>query len=216
MAAQTVTFFTGTSKTLDQSLLTKLFKGQSRLSILPFAKQKQQSGDYEGGIVWADLSFQNADEMFTLKDSFTTSKADDTEEKIQIDQKNGATIDTQITERGEWNIEGNIPVITKAWGDVFYSAGSAVAGTNPVVGQTGVSYAGQAYFMESNEVEIVMLVENANVDRSIALARIKAHLTPVFESGSPAYYKFKGTILANTDKAGTQGDWAILEKYTVA
>lgn len=214
MAAQTVNFFTGTSKTLDQSLLTKLFKGQSRLSILPFEKQKAVDGENAGGIVWADLSFDGADEMFTLKDSFTTSKADDTEEKIQIDQKNGATIDSQITERGEWTIEGNIPVVTKEWADVFYNAGSEVSGTNPVLGQDGTTYAGNAYFMESKEVDICMLIENSNVDRSLAFARVKAHLTPVFESGSPLYFKFAGTILSNTDAGGTQGDWAILEKVS--
>jgi len=213
MAAQTVHFMTGSSKTLAQSLLTKLFKGQSRISILPFAAQKDAT---LGGIKWEELSFAGADEIFTLKDSFTTTKADDTEDKIQIDQKSGATIDTSISERGEWTIEGNIPVITKEWANVFYPVKQVVASSKAITGQDGTTtYTANAYGMESNKIEVCMLIENSSVDRGLAFARVSASLVPVFESGSPAYFKLKGTVLANTDSAGTQGDWAILEKYTI-
>lgn len=218
MAAQTVHFMNGVSKSLAQSLLTKLFKGQSKFSILPFATTKQASGDNEGGIVWAGLSFSGADEIFTIKDSFTMTKADDTKEKIQIDQNNGSTIDEQITERGEWTFEGNIPVIAAEYCSIFYDEGAAIvhASDGGLIGQGGTEYNGQAFFMESKEVDVVMLVENANVDRALAFAHVKMTVSPVFESGSPAYLKLSGTILANTDKSGTQGDWAVVEKYVAA
>lgn len=214
MSAQTVHFMNGVSKSLAQSLLTKLFKGQSKFTILPFAATKQATGDTEGGIKWADLSFNGGDEIFTIKDSFTSSKADDTEEKVAIDQNKGQTIDTEITERGEWTFEGNIPVIDPAYCDVFYDKGATVTSTNPILGQSGTEYAAHAYSLESKEVECVCLIENANVDRALAFARVKMHVSPVFESGSPAYLKLKGTILANTDKNGTQGDWAICDKVS--
>lgn len=214
MAAQTVHFMNGSSKTLAQSLLTKLFKGQSRFSILPYETTKQASGASEGGILWADLSFQGADEVFTLKDSFTLTKADDTEESIQIDQLKGATIDTSITERGAMTFEGNIPVITEEWANIFYDAGATIAHANPVMGQNGTEYNGKAYFLESKQVDVVVLIENDNEDRSIAFARCSMHLAPQFESGSPAYYKLSGTVLTNTDKGGDQGDYAIFEKYS--
>lgn len=216
MAAQTVHFMNGVSKTLAQSLLTKLFKGQSKFSILPFDATKQATGDNEGGIQWAGLSFSGADEIFTIKDSFTMNKADDTKEKIQIDQNSGATIDEQITERGEWTFEGNIPVIAAEYCSIFYSEGASIvhASDGGLIGQSGTEYIGKAFFMESKEVDVVMLVENANVDRALAFARVKMTVSPVFESGSPAYLKLSGTILANTDKGGTQGDWAVVEKYT--
>lgn len=206
---------TGSSKTLAQSLLTKLFKGQSRLSILPFDKAKKTTGDNAGGIVWADLSFNGADEIFTIKDSFSLTKADDTEEKIQIDQMKGATIDTEITERGEMTFEGNIPVICADYCNVFYEAGATINGsTNPLLGQSGTAYGGKAYGLESKEVYVVMLVENDNVDRGIAFAHVKCKVAPVFESGSPAYLHLTGTVLTNPEAAGTQGDWAVVEKYT--
>lgn len=205
---------TGSSKTLAQSLLTKLFKGQSKFSILPFDTTKQATGANEGGIAWADLSFNGADEIFTLKDSFTMSKADDTEDSIQIDQNGGATIDTSISERGEWTFEGNIPVIAAEYCSVFYDPGATVASANPIVGQTGVNYTAKAFKMESKQVTVTMLIENDAVTLGLAFARVQVRVSPVFESGSPAYLRLSGTILANTDKGGTQGDWAICEKYS--
>lgn len=216
MAAQTVHFMNSVSKSFAQALLAKLFKGQSKLSILPFATTKQTTGDDEGGIKWADLSFSGADELYTIKDSFTVTKADDTEEKIQIDQNKGQTIDTEITERGEMIIEGNVPCIATQICDVFYDNGATVPGTTPVLGQNGTAYTAKSYGLESKEVEVVMLIENANEDMGIAFARVKARLSPVFESGSPAYLHFRGTVLANTDKGGTQKDWAICNKYNPA
>ena len=217
MAAQTVHFMNGSSKTWAQSLLTKLFKGQSKFSVLPFDTTKQASGTYEGGIAWADLSFSGADEIFTLKDSFTMSKADDTEDKIQIDQNSGATIDTSISERGEWTFEGNIPVIASAYCNIFYDTGATVDGSaNPILGQKAVTYSASAYAMESKQVEATVLIENDAETLGLAFARVKLIVNPVFESGSPAYLKLHGTILANTEKSGTQGDWAICEKYSAA
>ena len=216
MAAQTVHFMNGSSKSLAQGLLTKLFKGQSRFSILPYDTTKQATGTYEGGIDWADLSFSGADEVFTLKDSFTLSKADDTEENIQIDQLKGATIDTEITERGSMTFEGNIPVICEEWANIFYDAGASIAHSNPVLGQNATEYNGKAYFLESKQVECVCLIENDNEDRAIAFARVSMRLSPQFESGSPAYYKMSATVLTNTDKAGTQGDYAIFHKYSAS
>ena len=166
MAAQTVHFMNGVSKSLAQSLLTKLFKGQSKFSILPFATTKQASGDNEGGIVWAGLSFSGADEIFTIKDSFTMTKADDTKEKIQIDQNNGSTIDEQITERGEWTFEGNIPVIAAEYCSIFYDEGAAIAHSGSdtgVVGQGGTEYVGQAFIIDKvgNEMSLCQfLVQN--------------------------------------------------------
>ena len=214
MAAQTVHFMNGADKSWAQSLLTKLFKGQSKFSVLPFATTKQASGANEGGIQWADLSFEGADEIFTLKDSFTMSKADDTEDNIQIDQNSGATIDTSISERGEWTFEGNIPVIAAEYCSIFYDAGATIASTNPIVGQQGTTYAGKAYGMESKQVEATIMIENDAVTRALAFARVNLRISPVFESGSPAYLRLSGTILANTDKGGTQGDWAVVEKVS--
>lgn len=214
MAAQTVKFMNGVSKSFAQSLLTKLFKGQSKFSILPFAAMKQASGDNEGGIVWADLSFSGADEIFTIKDTFTLTKADDTEEKIQIDQNKGQTIDTEVTERGEMTFEGNIPVIASAICKVFYDEGVSVTSTNPILGQDGTEYTAESFGLESKEIEAVCLIENANVDKALAFARVKMRVSPVFESGSPAYLKLRGTVLANTDKGGTQKDWAICDKVS--
>lgn len=214
MAAQTVHYMNGVSKSFAQSLLAKLFKGQSKFSILPFEETKQTTGDNEGGIAWADLSFSGADEIFTLKDSFSLTKADDTEEKIQIDQNKGQTIDSEITERGEMTFEGNIPVIAADICKVFYDNGVSITSANPILGQDGTEYTAKSFGLESKEVMAVCLIENANVDLGLAFARVKLRVTPVFEANTPAYLKLRGTVYANTDKNGTQKDWAVCEKVT--
>ena len=206
----TTHFMYGSSKSWTEGLLTQLFKGQSRFSVLPFDDVKESSGANEGGIAWASLDFSGADEIFTIKDSFSLTKEDDTTETIQIDQKSGATIDTEITERGEMTFEGNIPVIAAAYCNVFYNSGATIASAGAISGQAGTSYTGAAFGLESKEIYATMLIENSNVDRAIAFARVKMVVAPVFESGSPAYLKLKGTVLTNPEKSGTQGDWAIL------
>jgi len=214
--AATTNFFVGSSKTLAESLLTKLFKGQSRFSILPFDDVKETTGANAGGIKWAGLNFEGADEIFTIKDSFSLTKAADTEEKIQIDQKKGATIDTAITERGEITFEGDIPVVCAEYCMVFYDydvAGALDGSNNKISGYSGVAYKGQGFELESKEVVATMLIENSEVDRGLAFARVKLRVSPVFESGSPAYLKLHGTVLTNPEASGLQGAWIVLEKY---
>lgn len=207
MAAQTVRFMNGTSKSWTKALLANLFRGQSKFSVMPY--------DATNGVTWADLSFSGADEIFTIKDSFSLTKADDTEEKVQIDQNGGETIDNYISERGEMTFEGNIPVLDPAYCNIFYSKGATVTGTAPVLGQQGTAYTAQAYALEcKDDIYVTMLVENEAESKAIAFARVKLNVAPVFESGAPAYLKIKGTVLANTESTGTQLDWAVCDKYT--
>lgn len=218
MAKQTVVFMNGSSKSWAKSLLAELFKGQSKFSILPFDSVKQATGTNAGGIVWAGLNFEGADEIFTLKDTFSSAKDDDTTEKIQIDQYAGETIDTEITERGEWTFEGNIPTVAAEMCSIFYEVGASIThgeGTG-LYGQDGTEYVGQAYGLESKEVYGTILVENEAVSLGLAFARVKMTVTPVFESGSPAYLRLRGTILGNPEASGQQGAWASVKKYVAA
>lgn len=209
MAAQTVHFMNGTSKSLASSLLTALFKGQSKFSILPFAATKQASGTQAGGIKWAELSFQGADELFTVKDSFTIDKADNTEEKFQIDQNNGQTIDSQITEFGELTFSGNFPAVAAEVFAVWHKEGVDIT---TLTGQDGTSYAGQGFFLNSKQIDCVCLIENANVDRAIAFARVAITIDEPTVADGKMVCPVKGTILANPEASGLEGDFAILAK----
>ena len=205
MAAQTVRFFTGSSKTWAKTLLATLFKGQSHWSLMPY--------DSTNGVSWADLSFNGADEFFTLKDSFQLSKADPTTTEIKIDQMD-ATIDTS-TEDGEWTFTGNIPVLAVAYCDIFFDTGATVTSSNKILGQDGTQYTAQAYFATPKEVYVTMMIENQAGTEGIAFARAKITVgVSNDDSTNPAYLKINGTILNNTESSGAQGDWAICEKVS--
>lgn len=205
MAAQAVRFFTGSSKTWAKTLLATLFKGQSHWSLMPY--------DSTNGVTWADLSFNGADEFFTLKDSFQLSKADPTTTEIKIDQMD-ATIDTS-TEDGEWTFTGNIPVLAVAYCDIFFDRGATVTSSNKILGQDGTQYTAQAYFATPKEVYVTMMIENQAGTEGIAFARAKITVgVSNDDSTNPAYLKINGTILNNTESSGNQGDWAICSKIT--
>lgn len=212
MAAQTVSYFNGSSKSLSRNLLTDLFKGVAHISLMPFDSAKQTSGTQNGGIKWADLSFNGADEIFTIKDSFQISQADPSTEDINIDQDDVA-IDTTVT-AGAWTFTGNIPSVAKELCTVFYPTKSAIATGNPILGQEdGVSYQGQAFGATPKEVECVMLVENRAMSMAVAFARVKVTVgLSKDDASNPGYLKMSGTILSNPEASGAQGDWAVLTK----
>ena len=205
MAAQSVRFFTGSSKTWAKTLLATLFKGQSHWSLMPY--------DSTNGVSWADLSFNGADEFFTLKDSFQLSINDPTTTEIKIDQMD-ATIDTS-TEDGEWTFTGNIPVLAVAYCDIFFDKGATVTSSNKILGQDGTQYTAQAYFATPKEVYVTMMIENQAGTEGIAFARAKITVgVSNDDSTNPAYLKINGTILNNTESSGAQGDWAICSKIS--
>lgn len=212
MATQTVKYFEGTSKTLTKALLNDLFKGVAHISIMPFDAVKQSSGDNAGGIKWDGLNFAGADEIYTIKDSFQITQGDPSTENIEVDQFDTA-IDTTTTP-GEWNFQGNIPSIAAELCNVFYKKGVVISGTDGINGQgAGSAYAGQAYFAEPKEVIATMLVENRAASMAIAFARVKITVgLSKDDASNPAYLKMAGTILANPEASGLQGDWAVLKK----
>lgn len=212
MAAQTVQYFTGSSKTLTRALLNDLFKGVAHITLMPFDKVKQATGTQAGGIKWEGLTFTGGDEIFTIKDSFQISQADATQEELNIDQSDIA-IDTTVT-AGEWTFSGNIPSVAAALCNVFYNKGVAItAGSGTGIGgqESGKNYGGQAYFATPVEVYATMLVENRAQNMAIAFARVKITVgLSKDDASNPAYLKMAGSILGNPEASGTQGDWAVV------
>lgn len=191
----------GNSATLTHELLSKLFKGVASISILPYEAT---------GVTWDGLDFGGADQIFTLKDTFTISQDDPTTTNIQIDQKD-ENIDTTV-EQGDWTISGNIPTIAEEILSIFYDEGALVSSTG-IKGQTGTAYKGKAFFANPREVYATWLVENAKQDMAVAFARVKMTVgLAQDDTSNPAYLKLNATILANTEATGAQGDWAVIKK----
>lgn len=182
--------------TLTKAMIDDLHKGMASLSLKEYA---------DGGVTFSNLDFTEADQIFTLKDSFSITPSDPTSEEIKIDQKD-QTIDT-TTETGEYKMAGQIPSVATEVLDYFMNKAAAVTG---VKGQEGDTYAGASYYIEPKEVICSVLVESASKKTAIVFAKVKFVVpgVTVENASTPAYLAFNADVLANA-KAG-EGDFAVL------
>ncbi len=182
--------------TLTKEMIDDLHKGMAALSLLPYT---------DGGVTFSNLDFSGADQIFTLKDSFSITPSDPTSEEIKIDQKD-QTIDT-TTETGEYKMAGQIPSIATEVLDFFMNKATAV---NGIKGQDGDAYKGSSYYIEPKEVICSVLVESASKKTAIVFAKVKFVVPGVTteNAATPAYLAFNADILANA--ATGQGDFAVL------
>lgn len=183
--------------TLTKAMIDDLHKGMAALSLLPYT---------DGGVTFSNLDFAGADQIFTLKDSFSITPSDPTSEEIKIDQRD-QTIDT-TTETGEYKMAGQIPSVAVEVLDYFMSAATSVSGLK---GQDGNSYKGKSYYIEPKEVICSVLVESNSKKTAIAFAKVKFVVpgVTVENVSTPAYVAFNADILANALAA--QGDFAVLK-----
>ena len=184
--------------TLTKAMIDDLHKGMAALSLLPYT---------DGGVTFSNLDFSNADQIFTLKDSFSITPSDPTSEEIKIDQKD-QTIDT-TTETGEYKMAGQIPSVAVEVLDYFMNEAGAVTGLK---GQEGDTYSGKSYYTEPKEVICSVLVESASKKTAIVFAKVKFVVAGVTveNASTPAYVSFNADILANAKAA--QGDFAVLAR----
>ena len=182
--------------TLTKAMIDDLHKGMASLSLLEYP---------EGGVTFSNMDFSGADQIFTLKDSFSITPSDPTSEEIKIDQKD-QTIDT-TTETGEYKMAGQIPSVATEVLDFFMNKAKAVTG---VKGQDGDSYSGSSYYIEPKEVIVSVLVESASKKTAIVFGKVKFVVpgVTVENAATPAYLAFNADVLANA-KAG-EGDFAVL------
>ena len=182
--------------TLTKAMIDDLHKGMASLSLLEYA---------DGGVTFSNLDFTGADQIFTLKDSFSITPSDPTSEEIKIDQKD-QTIDT-TTETGEYKMAGQIPSVATEVLDYFMNKAATVTG---VKGQDGDTYSGSSYYIEPKEVICSVLVESASKKTAIVFAKVKFVVPGVTleNASTPAYVAFNADVLANA--ATGQGDFAVL------
>ena len=184
--------------TLTHAMIDDLHKGMASISIQEYA---------EGGVVFSNLDFTNADQIFTLKDSFSITPSDPTTEEVKIDQAD-ETIDTTV-EAGEYKMAGQIPSVAVEVLDYFMNTAKEV---NGIKGQDGkVTYSGKSYTVAPKEVLCSVLVESASKKTAIAFAKVKfvvSGVTMENASGS-AFVAFSADVLANGAKG--EGDFAVLK-----
>ena len=182
--------------TLTKAMIDDLHKGMAAISLLAYS---------EGGVTFSNLDFSEADQIFTLKDSFSITPSDPTSEEIKIDQKD-QTIDT-TTETGEYKMAGQIPSVAAEVLDYFMNKAADVTG---VKGQDGDTYAGSSYYIEPKEVICSVLVESASKKTAIVFAKVKFVVPGVTldNASTPVYIAFNADVLANAK--ANQGDFAVL------
>lgn len=183
--------------TLTKTMLEDLHKGMASISLVTYPS---------GGVDFDTLDFKGADQIFTIKDSFSLTPSDATTEEIKIDQRD-EVIDTTVT-KGEWTMAGNIPSVATELLEYFFTKGQTIAS---LIGQDGDTYAGAGFFSEAKEVICSVLIESASKKTAIAFARVKFVVNGVSIEGTdtPSYLAFTGSVLANT-MAG-KGDFAVLK-----
>lgn len=182
--------------TLTKAMIDDLHKGMAAISLRPYP---------DGGVTFGTLDFSEADQIFTLKDSFSVTPSDPTTEEVKIDQKD-QTIDTTVT-TGEYKMAGQIPSVATEVLDFFMNSATTVS---TVTGQDGNNYTGKSYYIEPKEVICSVLVESASKKTAIVFAKVKFTVSGVTieNASTPAYLAFTGDVLANAKE--NQGDFAVL------
>ena len=183
--------------TLTKAMIDDLHKGMASISLKAYP---------EGGVTFGTLDFSEADQIFTLKDSFSVTPSDPTTEDIKIDQGD-QTIDTTVT-TGEYKMSGQIPSVAVEVLDYFMKTATTVSG---LTGQDGANYSGKSYFIEPKEVICSVLIESASKKTAIAFAKVKFAVNGVAmeNASTPTYVPFTADILANAKQG--QGDFAVLK-----
>lgn len=184
--------------TLTSNMTDDLQKGMAAISLLPYNEEK--------GVTFSNLDFSGADQIFTLKDSFSVTPSDPTSEEIKIDQGD-KTIDTTV-ETGEYKMAGQIPSVAVEVLDYFMNKATTVTG---VKGQDGTTYSGNSYEIEPREVICTVLIESASKKTAIVFAKVKFVIPGVTieNAATPAYLAFNADVLANGNF--DEGDFAVLK-----
>lgn len=174
--------------TLTKEMLQDLHRGCSAISLLSYPPD---GAKYLASL--SSLDFTDADQVFSIKDSFQLSPADPDTQETQIDQYD-ETIDYSMTE-GAWEVTANLPTNSAKVLSYFFDGAEDVTG---VKGQDGDSYEGMA-FTNAKEVDVTMLIESESKQTAVILAHVRMMVSPPArdDNSTPMYLKLSGAVLVN-------------------
>lgn len=197
------------SPTLTKEMLADLHSGNAAISILPY--DATNGTIFVAGQGQTAVDFSEADQLFTLKDSFNLTSDDPSYSDVKIDQFD-KVIDTIFEQGGNWRATGNIPSVAVELFDYFYEAGNtiSVAINGQTIDGKHQTYTGKSYMNTKKNIEVVMLVESESRNTAIAFAHVRLSVndTAKDDDTNPAYLHFTAAFLPNG--ASGQGDFAIL------
>lgn len=159
--------------------------------------------------------FSAADEIFTLKDTFSVNQGTPTVTEGKIDQGD-KTIFIDV-DSAEFNMSGDIPSAAKELLDYFYATNSGTAATKvttKVHSSSEADYEGYGYSIAPKITNATVLVESASRKTAVAFMNVQFVVNYVDDDMSnPQRIHFTGTILANT---GSGEDFYILKAGVTA
>lgn len=168
--------------TLTKEVLDKVFVGISKIQLAPVG-------------TLAATSFDEADEIFTIRDSVSFSQAQPTKTEINVDQFSAPIAATY--EPGEFTISGNIPSVAKEILEYFFSVNSAAA---PAI--TGFA-AGTAVDLTQRIVNAMVKITNSAGDMAIVIPRCEFICNFDWSSTSTTALATMFTATPKVNPAGT-------------
>ncbi|PXV62378.1 hypothetical protein CLV62_12067 [Dysgonomonas alginatilytica] len=169
--------------TLTKAALDKVFIGISKIQLSPVG-------------ALATTTFDNADEIYTVKDSVSFSQAQPSKTEIKVDQMSSAIACTY--DSGEFTITGKIPSIAKEILSYFFKTNAAAI--TPITGFTKST----AVDLENKVINVMVKITNAAGDMAIVIPRCEfiANFDWTSTSSSAFAVSFTATPKANPDNKG--------------
>lgn len=155
--------------------------------------------------------FSAADQIFTLKDTFSVNQGEPAVNEIKIDQGD-KTILTDV-DTAEFNMSGDIPSAAKELFDYFYATNSGTAAAKVTVkvnSSSAADFEGYGYSTAPKITNATVLVESASGKTAVVFMNVQFVVNYVDDDqGNPQRVHFIGTILGNT---GSGEDFYILKQ----
>ena len=193
------------AQTISVAALADLHIGVASIALLPYTAST--------GVTVSGLNFGEAEQLFSLENTFNLSSGSPTFNDIRVDQHR-KVIDSSVETDDSWTLTGNFPSQAKALFDLaFTSVGSTVTITgHKDGGVSGTSYSGQGYSNVSKIAEYSVLVESETKNTAIVFARVRIIFSkPAHDDNTtPTYVTFTGSVLPN--EASGQPDFAVLKQ----
>ncbi len=184
--------------TLTEAMLNDLNTGNAVLKILPYTPGT--------GANLASLDFSDADELFTLENSFQIQRDAASFSSTKIDQRH--RIIEYGAETGEnYTMQGNVPSVAIALMSMFFEEGSA---SSISVKNGSKTYSGtKAYKYGGLEKEFSVLTVSQTENTAIVFGRVKFIFSePQHDDNTtPTYVHFDAAMMPNEHASG---DWAPL------
>lgn len=160
-------------------------------------------------------NFANANQLFTVKDTFQVLQAQGTVNPIKISQGD-KTIFTDV-ESGDFTIVGDIPTSDTNVFDKFYTTNSGAAAVDTdfkIFNNETADYSGKGYSVSQKTTPLTVAIVSASRSHALVLMNVQFVVNYANDDeGNVQRIQFIGTVLGNTVE-GKEDFYVIKKKVT--